>query len=463
MEGVVPNTADEFEKIWLQSKEYKKLLDEVNELKSTTNTEQSISAFQAIKDIEIMKHTRSKSRYTVDFIEQLKLCFIRSYQNIWNNIAFTLVNLVFTVIVQSLVIGSALYNLPDSTAGIFSRGGAVYLCLFHFIFSALFETIELFTYRDILEKQKAYSFYHPSAETLANILSLFPIRVIFTIIFNIVVYFLTDLKVDAGSFFTFQLFVLLTVQSLACMFSMLAALSSSLNIFMNVSGLILYPIFLYSSYIIQRPSMVPWFKWYSYMNPLLYGFEANLTNEFHGRVMPCSDSDLIPSGPGYENVASDNQVCAFVGASGKEVLGDRYVDLSFGYSFSHVWRNFGILILFTVGFILINLLIVEIYHPVGQGGDVLLFTSGGHIPDMENNERQKDLETSTVDYPSSSSSARKRIGTSRAVDGDDAPESTVKLGSNDVFTWKHLDYVIQYDGNDRKLLDDVQGFVKPAC
>ncbi|GME88160.1 unnamed protein product [[Candida] boidinii] len=32
MEGVVPNTADEFEKIWLQSKEYKKLLDETSKL-----------------------------------------------------------------------------------------------------------------------------------------------------------------------------------------------------------------------------------------------------------------------------------------------------------------------------------------------------------------------------------------------------------------------------------------------
>ncbi|OWB64536.1 hypothetical protein B5S31_g5552 [[Candida] boidinii] len=170
MEGVVPNTADEFEKIWLQSKEYKKLLDEVNELKSTTNTEQSINAFQAIKDIEIMKYTRSKSRYTINFIEQFKLCFIRSYQNLWNNIAFTMVNLVFNVIIQALIVGSCLYNIPESTAGAFSRGGVIYLCIFHFVFTGLFESLELFTYRDILQKQKGYSFYHPAAETLANIL-----------------------------------------------------------------------------------------------------------------------------------------------------------------------------------------------------------------------------------------------------------------------------------------------------
>ncbi|GME96678.1 unnamed protein product [[Candida] boidinii] len=38
----------------------------------------------------------------------------------------------------------------------------------------------------------------------------------------------------------------------------------------------------------------------------------------------------------------------------------------------------------------------------------------------------------------------------------------VKLGSSDIFTWQNLDYVIQYDGADRKLLDNVQGFVKPG-
>ncbi|GMF57851.1 unnamed protein product [[Candida] boidinii] len=314
---------------------------------------------------------------------KFKLCFIRSYQNLWNNIAFTMVNLVFNVIIQALIVGSCLYNIPESTAGAFSRGGVIYLCIFHFVFTGLFESLELFTYRDILQKQKGYSFYHPAAETLANILSLFPIRIVFITIFNIVVYFLANLKVDAGSFFTFELFVVLTVQCLSCMFSMLASLSASLDAFMAISGLIVYPILLYCSYLIQRPSMVPWFKWYSYMDPVLYGFEAALTTEFHGRVMQCSDSDLIPSGPGYENVASDNQVCAFVGSTGSEVLGDRYVALSYDYSFSHVWRNFGILILFTLGFLVINLVVVEIYHPVGKSGDVLLLTSGSHIPDMD--------------------------------------------------------------------------------
>ncbi|GME68028.1 unnamed protein product [[Candida] boidinii] len=465
MEGIVPNTADEFEKIWLQSKEYKNLLDEVNELKNSTNIEESINAFQAIKDIEIMKYTRSKSRYTINFIEQFKLCLTRCYQNLWNNIAFTMVNLVFNVIVQALIVGSCLYNIPESTAGAFSRGGVIYLCIFHFVFTGLFESLELFTYRDILQKQKGYSFYHPAAETLANILSLFPIRVVFITIFNIVVYFLAHLKVDAGSFFTFELFVVLTVQCLSCMFSMLASLSATLDVFMAISGLIVYPILLYCSYLIQRPSMVPWFKWYSYMDPVLYGFEAALTTEFHGRVMRCSDSDLIPSGQGYENVASENQVCAFVGSTGSEVLGDRYVALSYNYSFSHVWRNFGILILFTLGFLVINLVVVEIYHPVGKSGDVLLLTSGSHIPDIDGNggdEKKRDLESSSVDYPSSSSSNANKAATGKAFIEKDTPENTVKLGSDDIFTWKHLDYVIKYDGNDRKLLDDVQGFVKPG-
>ncbi|OUM54747.1 hypothetical protein BVG19_g4170 [[Candida] boidinii] len=479
-ENLVPSTANEFENYWLNSNEYKNLLSEISGLKSNElNPQNQIDRFQSIKLIEKSKYTSKNSRYTIDFFNQFFLCSKRSYMNVWNDLAFTLINLSFNVIVQCLIIGSCLYDIPNNSAGIFSRGGTIYLCLLHFVFTGLYETLESFNDRAITQKQFGYSFYHPSAEALANVLALIPFRIVFITIFNIVVYFLTNLKLQAGAFFIFELFIILTVQCMACMFSMLASLSPSLEIYMSCAGSLVAPTLLYCSYIIQRPSMVPWFKWYSYMNPVLYGFEALISSEFHGVNYPCSETDTIPTGPGYADFPDENKVCAVVGAQGTDINGDNYLKLSFGYTFSHVWRNFGILILFTLGFLCLNVFFSEVYHPVEVSGDVLVCVDGGHIPefqdiDEEVNEDEvakpinkaignQDLEAQSVSYLSSIPNKQTNSSIIPPTTVNNNRKTTdVKLGSADIFTWQNLDYVIQYDGSARKLLDNVQGFVKPG-
>ena len=61
-------------------------------------------------------------------------------------------------------------------------------------------------------------------------------------------------------------------------------------------------------------------------------------SEFHTLDGQCSS--LIPQGPGYEGISIANQVCTTVGSEPGQatVDGNRYVQLSFNYSYSHLWR-----------------------------------------------------------------------------------------------------------------------------
>ena len=63
-----------------------------------------------------------------------------------------------------------------------------------------------------------------------------------------------------------------------------------------------------------------------------------MVNEFHTLDGVCST--LVPSGPGYEAVSLANQVCTVLGSQAGQdrVNGNAYVNLSFEYSFSHLWR-----------------------------------------------------------------------------------------------------------------------------
>lgn len=72
--------------------------------------------------------------------------------------------------------------------------------------------------------------------------------------------------------------------------------------------------------------------------PFKYGFDSLMTNEF--RTVNGTCNNLVPQGPGYEGVGLSNQVCTTVGALPGQptVQGSRFVELSFGYSYDHLWR-----------------------------------------------------------------------------------------------------------------------------
>ncbi len=60
--------------------------------------------------------------------------------------------------------------------------------------------------RPILRKQTNYSMYRPAAVSLANTMADIPFSATRILIFNVVVYFMTNLNRSAGGFFTFHVF-----------------------------------------------------------------------------------------------------------------------------------------------------------------------------------------------------------------------------------------------------------------
>lgn len=123
---------------------------------------------------------------------------------------------------------------------------------------------------------------------------------------------------------------------------------------LTVAGIMLLMFVLYTGYAIPRPSMFGALKWISCINvsdcqeklllmlisgqPLRYGFEGLLSNEF--RTLNGTCSNLIPSGAGYENVSLTNQVCGTVGSipGQSTVDGNRFIELLYDFSYSNIWR-----------------------------------------------------------------------------------------------------------------------------
>ncbi|CAI4057848.1 hypothetical protein SKDZ_04G2390 [Saccharomyces kudriavzevii ZP591] len=448
-ENKVPRTAEEFETYWLNSPEFAQLRNDIAAYNERVNTEKTKEVYNESMAQEKSKFTRKKSYYTVSYWQQVNLCTQRGFQRIYGNKSYTVIN-VCAAIIQSFITGSLFYNTPSSTSGAFSRGGVLYFALLYYSLMGLANIS--FEHRPILQKHKGYSLYHPSAEAIGSTLAAFPFRMIGLTCFFIILFFLSGLHRTAGSFFTIYLFLTMCSEAINGLFEMVSSVCDTLSQANSISGILMMSISMYSTYMIQLPSMHPWFKWISYVLPIRYAFESMLNAEFHGRHMDCADT-LVPSGGNYNSLSDDYKVCAFVGSKPGQsyVLGDDYLKNQFQYVYKHTWRNFGILWCFLIGYIVLKVVFTEYKRPVKGGGDALIFKKGSKrfvAPvDEESPDNINDIDAKEQ-FSSESSGANDEVFD--------------ELEAKGVFIWKDVCFTIPYEGSIRMLLDNVSGYCVPG-
>lgn len=318
------------------------------------------------------------------------------------------------------------------------------------------EIANQYAQRPIIQKQKSYAMYHPFTDALATMFADWPIKFIQIACFDIILYFMTGLKREAGAFFIFLLFTFAASLAMGGIFRSVAAATKTQESAMAIAGIMVLALAIYAGYVIPKPSMHPWFKWISYINPLSYAFEALMANEFHGQKALCAS--LVPSGPGYENVSIENQVCSVTGGKPGQmyVSGDDYLDVSFQYYYSNIWRNFGIVMAFFVFFVALYAVLSEINSPAAGKGEFLIFIKGkapAYIKEaLKRGQAVDDVEAEAL----AKDDMVNRHATTREGMGSIAK-------SKDMFTWQNVNYdVTLSNGEGRRLLDHVQGFVKPG-
>lgn len=214
------------------------------------------------------------------------------------------------------------------------------------------------------------------------------------------------------------------------------------------TAVVLLALVLFTGFSIPTRAMLGWSRWINYVNPLAWAFESLLINDLAGREFECSG--LVPSGPAYASEPLTSRVCNVIGATfGSDVVsGTQHLIDAFDYSPSHKWRNFGILIAFLVFFLASTLITSEIVASARSKGEVLVFPRGG-LPASLKRKRDSDIENPNKlngeDWGRPPASAPPKI-----------PEQT------SVFHWRNVCYDVQIKSETRRILDHVDGWIKPG-
>ena len=452
MEAKVPRTPAEFAERWTNSPERQEVLREITEhTQAYPQGGDSARAFHEQHKVQQARHTRPTSPYLLSVLMQVRLCLRRAFQRMRNDLPATL-STVIIQIVLSLIIGSVFYNNPNNTNAFFQRGAVLFFAVLMNALITVNEIMQLYNQRPIVEKQARYAFVHPYTEALASSIIDMPIKWFRCSIFSIVLYFMSNLRREAGAFFIFYLFLLTAILTMSGIFRTLAAATKTVGQAMGLAGIMVICIVIYTGFTLPQTYMHPWFAWLRWLNPIYYTFESLMTNEFHGRMFPCAQF-IPPYGTG------DSYICGAVGAvpGQQEVSGDAFLASNYGYTHTHMWRNYGILIAFLVAFHVTYLAATE-YNKGGDSKAEALVFRPGHAPaairqKLDEEEALKDGKSSAV---SSASGAVVSEPSSAGFNAAHLPKQT------DILMWKDLQYDIPVKEGTRRLLDNVNGWVKPG-
>lgn len=243
-------------------------------------------SLQEATDIQLLEPEKlimHLAPYTLSYWRQVRLCLWRDLQRLRTDPSITLA-MLFGNFFEALIIASVFYNLPQNTSSFFSRGAVLFMMVLLNAFGSLIEIIGLYAKRAIVEKHNRYALYHPSAEALASILVDMPYKVTNAILVNSTLYFMANLRREAGAYFFFLLVSFMLTLSMSMFFRLFASLTKTLAQALAPACIVLLGMTLYTGFAIPVSYMRGWAKWLRFIvSNVKYDcsrcFRSNMTTE----------------------------------------------------------------------------------------------------------------------------------------------------------------------------------------
>lgn len=328
-----------------------------------------------------------------------------------------------------------------------------------------------FASKPILLKHKSFSFYRPAAYAIAQAVVDVPLIAVQVLLFNITIYWMAGLAASASQFFISCLVIWTVTMVTYSFFRAISALCKTLDDATRFTGVSIQILVVYTGYLIPPHQMKVWFSWLRRVNWMQYGFECLMSNEFTGLIMDCVPPNLVPLGP---NTSPQFQSCTLAGSQPGEatVDGARYIQQAFGYSRSHLWRNFGILWAFFAFFLGATAFGMETMKPNAGGGAITVFKrgqvpkrvektieSGGRHKNSASDEESRS-PVSEIDVEKMMSPTSESKESVKKEQDDNVVKQVAK--NETIYTFRDINYVIPYEKGERQLLQNVQGYVRPG-
>lgn len=463
--GPVPVTPEEFVRYFEASPFYTDMMRDISAYKSQHTENPKYAAefrqeSQRIRSKAALKAAPQPHSISSQVVAGIK----RHYQLTWGdrNALFTL---LFLNVVNAVITGSCFYMAPKTATGSYERGGAIFFSLIYFFLVALNEAPSTVFSRSIVVKQSKLGISHPAAFVVAQTIAEIPLLVVHTLVFSACYYFMLGLDSTASQFWVFELINFVHLGAVSALFRMLGAICPDLNLALLMAGSAI-PIGLsYCGFAPPIPTMHKWGSWIRRITPSPYALEALMGNEFVDITLHCTATQLVPYGPTYGDIRY--QGCSLPGATKGSALvpGATYLEIIYAFTHSHLWRNFGIILVFWFLYTVIATfgLTFTARESGGAGGHVFKRGAGpsqiaagieSDAPDERDLEKQPSRTVHALAATASSNTSQTEL--------THVLTTPARPAAGSVFTFENISYYVNVAGAERQLLRDISGYARPG-
>jgi ATP-binding cassette subfamily G (WHITE) protein 2 (SNQ2) len=462
--GPVPQTPEDFASAFRESSYYSLLESDIAAYHQSA-TQNKLAAEEFEEEVRRVRSPLAFSSEPLAIWTQSVQAAKRYYRELWYNRHDFYVVLLLNA-VNAVINGSAYFLAPKTATGSFEKGGAIYFSLIYFFLNALAEVSSTISARSILTKQHKLGIVHPVGFIIAQTLADIPVAVVQTLVFSCCYYFMLGLHRTGSDFWIFELILFVHYSAITSLFRMLGAWTTNLNLALLMAGVAM-PVGLgYAGYGPTVPTMHRWGSWIRRISPTPYALEALMGNEFSDIDLHCTPTQMIPNGPGYDRIQF--QGCSLPG-SGKGSMsyaGSEYLSIVYEFSRSHLWRNFGIIIVMWFSYVVLSAIGLTLTASGAGGSSGIVYKRGAKskIRGLTlDSEKNGDLEHNN-NHMHSEEEFESRFTTKDEADSgttqSDGPQQP--LDSSKVFTFKDVSYFVTVNSSERQLLSNVNGYFKPG-
>ncbi|KAJ6836913.1 ABC transporter G family member 36-like isoform X2 [Iris pallida] len=223
------------------------------------------------------------SQFSQSFVTQCMACLWKQSLSYWRNPPYTAVRFLFTVII-ALMFGSIFWDLGSKTKkqqDLFNAMGSMYAAVL-FIGISYSSSVQpvVAIERTVFYRERAAGMYSALPYAFGQVVVELPYIFVQTVIYCIIVYAMIGFQWTAAKFLWYLFFTFFTLLYFTYYGMMAVGLTPNYNIAAIVSAAFYGVWNLFSGFIIPRPRMAIWWRWYYWACPVSWTLYGLVTSQF---------------------------------------------------------------------------------------------------------------------------------------------------------------------------------------
>ncbi|KAG8643795.1 hypothetical protein MANES_11G067100v8 [Manihot esculenta] len=223
------------------------------------------------------------TQYSQSFFTQCMACLCKQHWSYWRNPPYTAVRLLFTTVI-ALMFGTMFWDLGSKKTkrqDLFNAMGSMYAAIvFLGIQNASSVQPVVAVERTVFYRERAAGMYSPLPYAFAQVLIELPYVFIQSVVYGLIVYAMIGFEWTAAKFFWYLFFMYFTLLYYTFYGMMSVAVTPNQHIASIVSSAF-YSIWnLFSGFIIPRPRIPVWWRWYAWACPVAYTLYGLVSSQF---------------------------------------------------------------------------------------------------------------------------------------------------------------------------------------